>query len=155
MPQAAIVPVMLAMSMAATGAQMYMANKNRPKMGNPKGLPSGGPAGPPADLTKDQLLAKKSSSYTTPGFLSLSGSMTPTQQRAAIASGGVSSDDPRYRDKETLSAYQQMLLNNYPSGEDGGLSDIEKQYITQIGGSPYAQTDESYLSALDRAVGKQ
>lgn len=154
MPQAALVGVMVA-SMAASTAMQYVNAKNQPKMGNPKGLPSGGPAGPPADLTKDQLLAKKSSSYTTPGFLSLSSGMTPTQQRAAIASGGVSSDDPRYRDKETLSAYQQMLLNNYPSGEDGGLSDIEKQYIIQIGGSPYAQTDESYLSALDRAVGKQ
>ena len=151
MPQAAIMGAIMAASLAA----QYAMREDAPKMGNPKGLPAGGPAGPPKDLTKDALLAKRNKDYQTPGFLSLSGSMTPTQQRSAIASGGVSSDDPRYRDKETLSAYQQMLLNNYPGGEDGGLSDIEKQYISQVGGSPYTQTTEGYLSALDRAVGKQ
>lgn len=143
--------VVAAMMAATTTAQILTANK-APKMGNPKGLPSGGPAAAPKDLSKNSLLSMKNADFKTPSFLSLNGTMTPTQQRNAIASGGVGSDDPRYRDPETLQSYQQMLLNNYPTSLEQ-LSDVEKQYITQIGGTPKSQTTEGYLSALNRAIG--
>ena len=140
-----------AMTAASVGAQVMM-QRNAPKMGSPGGLPAGGPKPGPKDLSQGKLMSMRKDNYQTPSFLSLNGSMTPTQQRNAIASGGVGSDDPRYRDPETLQTYQQMLLNNYPTSLEQ-LSDVEKQYITQIGGSPKTQTPEGYLSALNRAIG--
>lgn len=116
----------------------------------PKGRPAGGPPGPPKDLNRKQLLASKQP-VDIPAFLGMGVNMTPLQQRTQIASGGTSSEDPRYRDPTTMGAYNQLLLNNYPNSLED-LQPIERQYIREVGGNPQSETTEGYLSALRRAI---
>ena len=117
--------------------------------------PSGAPTTPeavksPVDLTPAQIQANalKYGSTQAPSFLGLPTAMTPQQKQSAIATGGVSSNDPRYRDPETARYYSSLLY----SSPDNPLSDIDKQYIKSLGENPQAETNTGYISALERSI---
>ena len=92
-----------------------------------------------------------------PAFLQLGGGegLSNLQQRSAIATGGVSSEDPRFRDPATKEFYQNLVFRSLV-GESGAATGaplpIEKQYLRDVFGvTPLASTTESFLSAFARA----
>ena len=98
-----------------------------------------------------------------PAFLQLGGSgitadqqsLSNLQQRSAIATGGVSSEDPRFRDPATKEFYQNLVFNSLV-GEGGAATGaplpIETQYLRDVFGvTPLTSTTESFLSAFARA----
>ncbi len=111
------------------------------------------PKGPPADLTKFQRPLQP---MEAPAFLEMSGQMSPLQQRSQIATYGSSADDSRYRDPATLDYYRSLVLSDLV-GSGGGVNPgaeplpIERQFVTNLGQTPRADTTESFLSALLRA----
>lgn len=113
------------------------------------------------DLAPGALQKKKSSVGTgeAPAFLSLAAGMTPEQQRAHIATQGVAGGGGGgFNDPEALKYYNQLALNTL-IGDDGQMADpgdilpVERQFLAQLGYEPYEDSTESYLSALDRALG--
>jgi hypothetical protein len=127
----------------------------------PKGMPSGGPKGPEPDLNKSQLAAKRTGvtgSGEAPMFLGLSSQMTPLQQRSAIATQATSGGDKSFNDPETLKYYRQLALSSLMDDKGGvapntDITDIEKQFMRQLGQEPRNDSTESFLSALERAIG--
>ena len=87
MPAAPII-AMAVMMAAQAGTQAYMAANQGGQGG--KGPIGGGPK-PIQDLTPEQVTQNKTKYGETamPAFLGLPTAMTPTQQRTAIAQGGV------------------------------------------------------------------
>lgn len=106
----------------------------------------------PTPFTKDQLLTQRQDNFSMPTFLSTGAGMTPLQERIAIAAGGTNSSDPRYHDPETAKAYQQLMLNNYPTSIND-IQPIERQYIKSLGQDPLDETPEGYLTALQNSIG--
>ena len=88
-----------------------------------------------------------------PGYLDMSPQMTPMQQRTAIATGALSTNDPRYRDPETLSHYQSQAFNSINTPEN--ITPVEKQFVSQVGGNqPVDETVGAFLSALFHGMRK-
>ena len=111
------------------------------------------PPGPPKDLTK---FNRPGEIGQAPGFLQLSSGMTPLQQRAAIATYGVSGNESKYRDPAVVNYYRNLVLSD--TVENGGkvkagasYLPIEKEYLAQLGQTPRNESTESFLSALTRA----
>ena len=150
MPQAPLIA--MAVMMAAQTASTIYAARNQGGQGG-DGAIGGGPP-PVQDLTEQQIQSNRTKYGATaaPAFLGLPTSMTPMQQRTAIAQGGVSGGDPRYRDPETSRYYSSLLYND--PGLSSSLTDVDKQYISSLGNAPLNASDpNSYLSALERSIG--
>lgn len=80
------------------------------------------------------------SGYKAPGYLGLAPNSTNAQQRAAIASMALSSDDPRYRDPETLGYYRKLTLEATPDSSGNiPITGAEQQYLSQGYGSKLPQ----------------
>lgn len=145
--------IAMAVMMAAQAATTAYTMTNTGGQGG-KGPIGGGPK-PIMDLTPEEIQNNRTKFGNTsmPAFLGLPTAMTPMQQRTAIAQGGVSGGDPRYRDPETARYYSSLLYKD-PTLDTGGLSDVDKQYIKSLGGSPLNESSgTSYLSALERSIG--
>lgn len=142
---------------AGAGLNTFLA-KDGPD--GPKGMPSGGPKGPTPDMNASQLTAKRNTltgSGEAPVFLGLSSQMTPLQQRSAIATQATSGDGA-FNDPEALKYYRQLALSSLiddtgKAADVSEITDIEKQFMRQLGQEPRGNTTESFLSALERAIG--
>lgn len=111
------------------------------------------PKGPPKDLTK---FSRPGEIGQAPSFLQLSSGMTPLQQRAAIATYGVSGNESKYRDPAVVDYYRNLVLSDVVGAggtvkPGGSYLPIEKEYLTQLGQTPQNESTESFLSALTRA----
>ena len=86
-----------------------------------------------------------------PGYLGLSSAMTPLQQRTAIASGALNSNDPRYKDPDALKYYQSQAFNSIRSPEN--IAPVEKQFNKSLSGrDPADDTIGAFLSALFHGI---
>lgn len=91
---------------------------------------------------------------TAPAGLSLAG-MSPLQQRSAIATGAVASNNPAYRDPTTRNYYRNLLERDFVN-DDGSLRDIagllpiEGQYLSSLGLSQ-PTTTQALLQAIAAA----
>ena len=144
--------IAMAVMMAAQAATTAYTMTNTGGQGG-KGPIGGGPK-PITDMSPEEIASNRTKYGATaaPAFLGLPTAMTPTQQRSAIATGGVSGGDPRYRDPETSRYYSSLLYNDPNLGTS--LTDIDKQYINSLGNAPLNASDpNSYLSALERSIG--
>ena len=109
----------------------------------------------PATL-KDVSKFERPLQTEAPAFLGMGGQgLSNLQQRSAIATGGVSSEDPRFRDPATKDFYQNLVFSSLV-GESGAATGaplpIERQYLRDVFGvTPLGSTTESFLSAFARA----
>lgn len=113
------------------------------------------PSAPSPDLTGEQLAGERpGDGAQAPGFLGLSPQMTGLQQRTAIATGGTSGDDPKYKDPATVEYYRNLALTDLvgPSGDIlGQPTGVERQYAQRLGYDERGgSTTESFLSSLLR-----
>ena len=91
---------------------------------------------------------------TAPVSLGLAG-MSPLQQRSAIATGAVASNNPAFRDTSARDYYRNLLQRSFVN-DDGSLRDInellpvEQQYLSAIGlGAP--STTQALLQSIASA----
>lgn len=90
-----------------------------------------------------------------PASLGLSG-MSTLQQRAAIATGAVASNNPAYRDTSAREYYRNLLQRSFVN-DDGSLRDInellpiEGQYLQQVLGAQPPSTTQALLQAIAAA----
>lgn len=91
-----------------------------------------------------------------PSFLGLAPGMTDLQKRTAIATGGLSENDPRFSDDATLEYFKNLVYKSV--GKD--LSDpteIENQYVSQMSGfgpKLNKRTRSGFLSAVAGMKGR-
>lgn len=91
---------------------------------------------------------------TAPVSLGLAG-MSPLQQRAAIATGAVASNNPAFRDTTARDYYRNLLQRSFVN-DDGSLRDInellpvEQQYLSALGLSQ-PSTTQALLQAIAAA----
>lgn len=102
-------------------------------------VPAGGPpAAVPAAIPAAPRL---------PDFLSAIGGLSPLQQRAAIATYGISSDQAGlYRGQAARDYYRDLFLRNI--GTDEEPLPIEQQYLQQGLGVPTAPGRDAFLAAI-------
>ena len=91
-----------------------------------------------------------------PSYLGLSPQMTNLQKRTAIATAGLSGNDPRFRDSETYNYYRNLALNDIGKNKSE-ITSVETQYLDQVfngGGKPGDTSREGFLSKLFRSKGE-
>lgn len=145
-----IIGIVGALGSLAGGARGLFGNH---KQNTVDVAPAPVPAGPPADLTADQIAARKGGLPTAPNFLQFGTGMTNQQKRAQIATLGTQGNDSRWTDPAAKDLYKNLVLADYDptKGLAGGVLPVERQYIEQkIGAKPRADTTESIISALLR-----
>ena len=83
-----------------------------------------------------------------PDFLGALFGLSPLQQRSAIATYGISSDQAgQYRSTEARNYYRDLFLRNL--GLDEEPLPIERQYLTEgLGVFPPDQSREAFLAAI-------
>ena len=109
----------------------------------------------PPPATPDVASFTQPVAIDMPGVLASAGlaGLSPLQQRTAIATGGVASDNSIYRDKATRDYYINLLMRDL-IGQGGALGDygmitpVEHQYLAQVLGEYYNPTTESLLAAI-------
>ena len=105
----------------------------------------------PKNADEVTQIAKTMPIGEAPGYLGLSSAMTPLQQRTAIASGALNSNDPRYKDPDALKYYQSQAFNSIRSPEN--IAPVEKQFNKSLSGrDPADDTIGAFLSALFHGI---
>lgn len=107
-------------------------------------------------IRESVALFSRPAEATAPVSLGLSGSMSPLQQRAAIATGAVASNNPAFRDTSARDYYRNLLQRSFVN-DDGSLRDInellpiEGQYLQQVLGAQPPSTTQALLQAIAAA----
>ncbi len=113
-----------------------------------------------ANLTPEEIAALIAGAQPVgeaPSYLGLSPQMNSIQKRTAIATGGLSGNDPRFRDEETFNYYKNLVLNSVGK-ENSDPTAIETQFLSEVFsrlGKPGDTSREGFLSSLSRAKGSR